>query len=148
MASELTPRCEFDGENLILRLETTFPADVTKISPVVEQVMELAQEMDCSTGKEFEIETALREALANAIVHGCKHDPSQKVQLCVGCDESRGMLIIVRNPGEGFDPTNIPNPTMGQNIYATQGRGIFLINQLMDEVRFEKGGTQIYMRKL
>jgi serine/threonine-protein kinase RsbW len=148
MASELTPRCEFDGENLILRLETTFPADVAKISPVVEQVMELAQEMDCSTGKEFEIETALREALANAIVHGCKHDPSQKVQLCVGCDQSRGMLIIVRNPGEGFDPTSIPNPTMGQNIYATQGRGIFLINQLMDEVRFEKGGTEIYMRKL
>jgi len=80
---------------------------------------------------EFEIETALREALANAIVHGCKQDPSQKIQLCVGCDQSRGMLIIVRNSGEGFDPTRIASPTMGQNIYATQGRGIFLINQLM-----------------
>ena len=107
MASDLTPHCEFDGEDLILRLETTFPADVTKISPIVEQVMDLAQEMDCTTGKEFEIETALREALANAIVHGCKQDPSQKIQLCVGCDQSRGMLIIVRNPGEGFDPTSI-----------------------------------------
>jgi len=101
-------------------------------------VMELAQEMDCTTGKEFEIETALREALANAIVHGCKQDPSQKIQLCVGCDQSRGMLIIVRDPGEGFDPTSLPNTT-GQNIYATQGRGIFLINQLMDVVRFEQG---------
>ena len=148
MASDLTPCCEFDGKDLILRLETTLPADVTKISPIVEQVMQLAQEMDCTTGKEFEIETALREALANAIVHGCKQDPSQKIQLCVGCDQSRGMLIIVRNPGEGFDPTSVANPTMGQNIYATQGRGIFLINQLMDEVHFEQGGTEIHMRKL
>ena len=71
-----------------------------------------------------------------------------KIYSCVGIDQSRGMLIIVRNPGEGFDPTSIANPTMGQNIYSTQGRGIFLINQLMDEVRFEKGGTEIYMRKL
>ena len=49
MANDLTPRCEFDGEDLILRLETTFPADLTKISPIVEQVMQLAQEMDCTT---------------------------------------------------------------------------------------------------
>jgi len=34
--------------------------------------------MECSAGKEFEIETALREALANAIVHGCKNDPPRK----------------------------------------------------------------------
>ena len=53
----------------------------------------------------------------------------------------------MRNPGEGFDPTSIANPTMGQNIYATQGRGIFLINQLMDEVHFEQGGTEIHMKK-
>jgi serine/threonine-protein kinase RsbW len=57
------------------------------------------------------------------------------------------MLIVVRNPGEGFDPDSIPNPTIGQNIYQSHGRGIFLINQLMDEVRFERGGTEIRMVK-
>jgi serine/threonine-protein kinase RsbW len=147
MPGNPTPRCEFDARDLILRLETTIPADVSRISPIVQQVMNLAQELDCTTGKEFEIETALREALANAIVHGCKQDPSQNIQLCVGCDQSRGMLIIVRNPGGGFDPTSIPNTIMGQNVYATHGRGIFLINQLMDEVHFEHGGTEIHMRK-
>ena len=147
MCGNPTPRCEFDAQDLIFRLDTTIPADLDKISPVVEQVMELAREMGCTTGKEFEIETALREALANAIVHGCKQDPSQKIQLCVGCDQSRGILIIVRNPGEGFDPASIPNPTIGQNIYATRGRGIFLINQLMDEVHYENGGTEIHMMK-
>ena len=81
-ASDLTSHCEFDGADLILRLDTTFPADVTKISPIVAEVMKLAQEMECTTGKEFEIETALREALANAIVHGCKHKTRQDIQLC------------------------------------------------------------------
>jgi hypothetical protein len=57
MSGDPTPHCEFDAQDLIFRLETTIPADVSKISPVVEQVMELAQEMDCTTGKEFEIET-------------------------------------------------------------------------------------------
>ena len=45
--------------------------------------------MECSTGKEFEIETALREALANAIRHGCAHDATKSVEVCVACDERR-----------------------------------------------------------
>ena len=44
-------------------------------------------------------------------------------------------------------PGSIPSPVVGKNIYADSGRGIFLINQLMDEVRFEKNGTEIWMIK-
>jgi serine/threonine-protein kinase RsbW len=58
------------------------------------------------------------------------------------------MLIIVRDPGEGFDPSSVPSPVIGQNVFSTHGRGIYLINQLMDEVRYERGGTEIHMRKL
>jgi serine/threonine-protein kinase RsbW len=57
------------------------------------------------------------------------------------------MLIVVRDPGPGFDPAGIPNPIVGENIYSNHGRGIYLINQLMDEVRFERGGSEIHMRK-
>jgi len=57
------------------------------------------------------------------------------------------MLIVVRDPGEGFDPTAVPSPVDGENVFATHGRGIFLINQLMDDVRYEHGGTEIRMRK-
>ena len=147
MPTQHIPRCEFETFKLILRLETIIPAEIDEVSPVVDRVMDLARQMKCAAGKELEVETALREALANAIVHGCKNDPTKKVQFCVACDESRGMLIIVRNPGEGFDPASIPNPTIGQNVYSTHGRGIFLINQLMDEVKFKDGGTEIFMRK-
>ena len=131
----------------MIRIEVTLNADPTAISPVVEGIMEMARRMECAAGKEFEIETAIREALANAIVHGCKGDPKQKVQCCVACDEERGMLIIVRDPGPGFDPFTVPDPLNGENIYSNHGRGIFLINQLMDEVKFERNGTEIHMRK-
>ncbi len=141
------PLCEFESKQLILRLEVSMAADVELLSTVVERVMEIAQEMKCAVGKEFEVEMALREALANAIIHGCQKDPNKMVQFCVASDESRGMLIVVRDPGAGFDPASIPSPILGQNVYSESGRGIFLINQLMDEVRFERGGTEIHMRK-
>ena len=89
------------------------PGRLDAISPAVEKIMDEARAMECSKGKEFEIETALREALANAIRHGCAHDATQSVEVCVACDEAKGMLIVVRDPGPGFDPGTIPSPTVG-----------------------------------
>ncbi|HUL16370.1 MAG TPA: ATP-binding protein [Terriglobales bacterium] len=140
------PKCEFESKKLILRFETTIEARTDAIPPVVERIMELVQTMGCAAGKEHQVETALFEALANAVLHGCRNDACKKVECCVACDESHGMLIIIRDPGEGFDPKSIPSPVMGQNIFSTHGRGIFLINQLVDDVHYEKGGTEIHMR--
>lgn len=147
MTRQGLPQCEFESDKLIVRLSMTIAADVEAITPVVDQVMVMVREMGCAKGHEFEIEMALREALANAIIHGAKRDPSKKVEFCVACDEQRGMLIVVRDPGPGFDPASLPSPVNGQQIFSEHGRGIFLINQLMDEVRFERGGTEIHMRK-
>ncbi|MBI1749563.1 MAG: ATP-binding protein [Acidobacteria bacterium] len=147
MTNQPMPSCEFNSQELMLRLDVVVAADVDAICPVVERVMEIARDMKCTEGKEFEIEMALREALANAIVHGARHDASKHVQLCVVCDNSRGMLIVVRDPGAGFDPASVPSPVVGQNVFSEHGRGIYLINQLMDEVRFERGGTEIRMKK-
>jgi serine/threonine-protein kinase RsbW len=147
MADKPATSCEFEGENLDIRLDVTVSADVRAIDPVVENVMSIIRDMGCAAGREFEIETAAREALANAVIHGCKKDPHKKVQVWVGCDQARGMIIGVRDPGTGFDPRDIPSPVAAERLYATHGRGIYLINQLMDEVRFERGGTEIWMRK-
>lgn len=146
MSSEPLTPCEFDSSKLLLKLDVTLPADANAISPVIRRIMAIITEMGCAAGREFEIELALCEALANAIEHGSANDPSKQIQCCVACDHERGMLIVVRDPGPGFDPASIPSPIVGQNLFATGGRGIFLINQLMDEVRFEKGGTEIHMR--
>jgi serine/threonine-protein kinase RsbW len=53
----------------------------------------------------------------------------------------------VRDPGLGFDPAKIADPCYGENLYANHGRGIYLINQLMDEVHFHRNGTEIHMLK-
>ena len=86
-------------------------------------------------------------ALANAIVHGCQQNRELTVRISVGCDQERGMIIVVKDPGSGFDPAELPNPIVGENLYSEGGRGIFLINRLMDEVRFRDKGTEIWMRK-
>jgi serine/threonine-protein kinase RsbW len=147
MQSGSLPIVEFDRKKLMTRLDVTLNADPSAINDVVAKVMETARKQECAAGKEFEIETALREALANAIVHGCKNDATKKIECCVACDEERGMLIVVRDPGNGFDPLAIPDPCNGENVYSNHGRGIYLINQLMDEVKFERNGAEIHMRK-
>ncbi|HXV75892.1 MAG TPA: ATP-binding protein [Candidatus Polarisedimenticolaceae bacterium] len=147
MSKDAPRRCEFFSDELNLELDTTIAADLREIDGVVERVLAVGASMNCGVGKEFEIETALREALANAVVHGAKHDRREKIQIAVACDERRGMLIVVRDPGGGFDPESVPSPTHGQNLYRSHGRGIYLINELMDEVRFERGGAEIWMRK-
>jgi serine/threonine-protein kinase RsbW len=147
MSTPAPTRCDFEANDLLVKLDMTLPADVNAISPAVERVMAIVNEMGCAGGRESDIELSLREALANAIEHGGGNDPSKQVECCVACDHARGMLIVVRDPGPGFDPASIPSPVVGKNIFSTGGRGIYLINQLMDDVRFERGGTEIHMRK-
>lgn len=141
------PCIEFDRDDLLVRLDVTIPGDPAAVSPLVDRVIDLVESLECAAGKEFEIETGLREALANAIRYGCEHDASRMVQCAVACDQSRGVLIVVRDPGPGFDPASIASPVVADNILSHHGRGIYLINQLMDEVRFARGGTEIRMRK-
>jgi|ERR1700680_4645396 len=139
--------CEFHTDKLSLRIDELIPSNVEAISPVVDELMDVINESDCAPKEEFDVETALREALANAIIHGNHQDPNKKVRICCACQPDRGLLIVVKDEGDGFDPATVPSPLVGENIYAAHGRGIFLINQMMDAVEFRKGGTEIHMRK-
>jgi serine/threonine-protein kinase RsbW len=136
-----------DTRHLNLKLSVTLSAERNAVDPVVRSVMEIVREMKCANGREDEIELALSEALANAVVHGASADPAKIVECDVACDQERGMLIVVRDPGPGFDPASLADPCVGENIYSNHGRGIYLINQLMDEVQFHKNGTEIHMIK-
>src|SRR5262245_53232386 len=127
MSPDPLPSCEFIPGKIKLRIDITMAAEAKAIDPVVAGIMAMLFEMQCATGKELEIETALREALANAITHGCANDASQTVHCCVACDEEHGILIVVRDPGNGYDPLSVANPVVGENLYSNHGRGIFLI---------------------
>lgn len=130
-----------------VRLDVEFHADVKEIDSVIEKVVALAREMKCAEGCEGEIELALHESLVNAVVHGAQCDCNKTVRCWVACDPDDGILIVVRDPGPGFDPKALPVPTEGENVYSHHGRGIFLINQLMDHVEFRDGGREIRMHK-
>jgi len=138
---------EFDAHRLDRRLSAVIAADADAIALFVDQMMGLLSEREAADGKEFEVEMALREALANAVLHGCKSDPDKRVECTVAFEDSGGILIIVRDPGKGFDPLNVQSPLVGENILSDHGRGIFLMNALMDDVRWERGGTEIHLRK-
>jgi anti-sigma regulatory factor (Ser/Thr protein kinase) len=139
--SGLLPACS------ACKLDMTISADSNAISGVVDGVLQIAREMKCAEGNEYHVELALREALANAIVHGCNNDPTKKVECCVVCNEASDVMIVVRDPGEGFSLQAVPSPLADENLNRDHGRGIYLINQLMDEVSFARNGAEIRMRK-
>jgi serine/threonine-protein kinase RsbW len=144
---EPLPEKDFDPDKLHLLLRVTLSADRKTVDPVVQEVMAVVRQMKDIDGKEDAIELALQEALANAVIHGAKEDPTKTVECLVSSDDERGVLIVVRDPGAGFTPDAIPSCTVGENVYSNHGRGIFLINQLMDQVEFRKNGTEIRMVK-
>jgi len=139
--SGLIPYCSECRFNMVI------PADPLAIPKVTDGVMQVLHEKNWPEERIIQVELALQEALANAIRHGCKGDRSRKVQCIVNCHSEDEVLIVVRDPGTGFDATTVPNPLAGENMLKSSGRGIFLINQLMDEVAFKDGGRELQMRK-
>jgi anti-sigma regulatory factor (Ser/Thr protein kinase) len=125
----------------------TIPADPRAIPTVTDGVMQVLVDKKWSEERIMQVELALQEALANAIRHGCQGDASRQVQCVVNCDTDGEILIVVRDPGSGFDATTVADPLASQNVLKSSGRGIFLINQLMDEVAFKDGGRELQMRK-
>src|ERR1700745_1559009 len=77
MGAESSSRCIFEPEKLVLKLRVTLAADRSAIDAVVRSIMEVVRKTGCATGKEDCIELALSEAIANAVIHGAKADPSK-----------------------------------------------------------------------
>lgn len=141
------PRCEFMTSNLTWKVDELVSSTVKVISPIVDKLMRLLKESCCPPEEEFAVEMVLREALANAIIHGNRQDAHKKVRICCACDAKRGILIVVKDQGKGFDSSKILNPLFRQQIHSEHGRGIYLINLLVDEVQFRRGGSEIHIRK-
>lgn len=87
---------------------------------------------------------SLTEAVTNAIVHGNNGDVSKsvKIQLRKSGDN---LVIRVSDEGLGFDHENLPDPTHDENLLRLGGRGVFLIQQLSDTVRFHNNGSTVEM---
>jgi len=87
---------------------------------------------------------ALTEAVNNAIYHGNKQDPGKKVIIKYHADEDE-FRFIIEDEGPGFDFDNVPDPTSPENIEKPNGRGVFLMRHLSDEIGFEDDGRIVKM---
>jgi serine/threonine-protein kinase RsbW len=93
---------------------------------------------------------AVREAVVNAVKHGNKNDSAKKVVVEFTTSpnaDPNEITIRVEDQGEGFDPETLADPLAPENLLKSSGRGIFLINGLMDDVQFADGGRELQMRK-
>jgi anti-sigma regulatory factor (Ser/Thr protein kinase) len=125
----------------------TIPADPAAIPAVIEGVNAMLTQKRWPEEQIMAIELALQEAIANGIRHGCGGDATKQVQCIVNITAEGEAIITVRDPGQGFDPSRVANPLAPENMLKPSGRGIFLINGLMDDVRYGDGGRELKMKK-
>jgi anti-sigma regulatory factor (Ser/Thr protein kinase) len=137
----LLPYCSVCELNLVI------PADPRAIPTITDGVKHILHGKGWDEGDIMAVELAVQEALANGIRHGCKNDPTRKVQCVVAIDQSGEATVVVRDPGCGFDTSAVPDPLDPVNVMKPSGRGVFLINRLMDDVAYVDGGREIQMKK-
>jgi serine/threonine-protein kinase RsbW len=130
-----------------VELRQSLPSKVAAISPFTEQLMRFILNFRMADGSEIDIEMALLEALANAVIHGNGDSSCKSVYVTCRCYMDGEVAIAVRDEGRGFDPSVLVDPTFRENLLITHGRGIYLMKTLMDEVSFEEGGAVVMMRK-
>ena len=94
-----------------VEIELSLPSKVAAISHFVDRLMLLIKKCQCARGHELDIEVALREALANATVHGNHEDPGKRVYVRCRCKADEDVAIVVQDEGQGFDTNAVPDPT-------------------------------------
>ena len=131
----------------VLEIDSWMPSKIQAISPLVDRVMRLIEGSQCVPGEEFDVELALREALENAVVHGNQEDPERKVHIRCRCRPGNEISIVVTDQGKGFDFERTVGNGITTDSDSEHGRGIPLMKAYMDDVHFERGGSEVHMRK-
>ncbi|PYP68707.1 MAG: hypothetical protein DMD26_01295 [Gemmatimonadetes bacterium] len=126
-------------------IEVDIPSDVQYIEKVVELVQRECALMRFGARQlMLNLAVALTEALSNAILRGNNDDPAKHVHVMARVDPGQ-LVIEVQDEGEGFDLDRCTSdPTTPANVEREDGRGLFLMRQLMDSVeRFDgaRGNT-------
>ncbi|WP_116126464.1 ATP-binding protein [Lewinella sp. IMCC34183] len=118
------------------------PSNITQIERLVDQItnrFKLDQE------KHDNLLISLTEAVTNAIIHGNKQDRSKTVSIDLN-QVTDGLAIRVSDQGGGFNYNSLPDPTCPERICECGGRGVFLMHQLCDKMRYFNGGSTVEMQ--
>ena len=94
----------------------------------------------------FGVHLAVEEAFHNAVEHGNQRDPNKTVGVEYYVD-SHKVEIQLTDEGCGFNPDDVPDPRVGDNLYRPNGRGLLLINAYMDSVQYNECGNRVTMMR-
>ena len=112
---------------------------VQRVESLIDNVCERLSVNEDSYGN---VLIAVTEAVNNAILHGNKMNKDLNVDLYVG-DKETDFCFSVKDHGDGFNFNNLPDPTAPENINKEDGRGIFLMRSLAEEVEFDNEGRDV-----
>lgn len=112
---------------------------------IVENVIdEVTNEIGISQDNYGKILVSTLEAVNNAILHG-NHSESEKFVHIEIVFKNNDLKIKVTDEGSGFRPEKVPDPTIPENIETINGRGVFLMSRLADEIKYSKKGNTVIL---
>ncbi|HVH38846.1 MAG TPA: ATP-binding protein [Gemmatimonadaceae bacterium] len=126
-------------------LDICVPSDVRQIEGIVEEVVRRCKEHRFASRQlSLNVPVALTEALSNAMLRGNGDDAEKQVKVRADVSEQR-LVLEVEDEGKGFDLEECTeDPTTAENIMREDGRGLFLMQRLMDRVeRYRNGGNVV-----
>lgn len=115
------------------------------VSQVESFVERLVNRYNLGPEKQCDILISLTEAVTNAIVHGNCEAEEKMVKVNMK-KEKNCVAVRVSDEGPGFDYHNLPDPTSPENLCKCGGRGVFLMRQLADTIKFTNNGSTVEMR--
>ena len=128
------------------RIAFKMPSELRHLDGVLDYLNERMLRLGVVNADDSEVLIALDEAIVNAIKHGNKCDPRKAVHI-VAEFNAEGMRFIVADEGAGFERENVPDPTQPCRLLEPSGRGLLLINHIMDEVHYNQRGNRLEMFK-
>lgn len=130
----------------VWRRAASFPSVSGAGEPFVDAVLQELERRAWSSKDLFAIQLALEEAIANAVEHGNRRNPTKKVDVSAEIALDR-VLLSVRDEGAGFDESTLADPLLDENLETPTGRGLFLIRSFMTNVWRGSNGAEILMEK-
>jgi serine/threonine-protein kinase RsbW len=122
-------------------------SDFAQANQVEDQIVQAAKVNNYGEEAIFALRLSLEEALSNAIRHGNVGDISKKVRIRYLVNAEH-IEIFVADEGKGFNPDNLPDPTVMENLENPSGRGIMLMRAYMNKVEYNETGNQVHLVKL
>ncbi len=130
----------------ILHKSWELPNTVAAVQKVSQEILDQVLLHGFDQDSVFGIHLALEESLVNAVKHGNQSNPEKKVYVeCLITPEK--LDISITDEGQGFNPSELPDPRCDRNLYKCSGRGVLLIRTYMDIVEYNDRGNCVHMVK-